>query len=401
MDCRACGAETQQFLSLGEQPLPNRFLSPEQLEQPEPHYPLDLYFCKGCALVQLGIVVPPKELFSHYLFRSSTSPTTRRHFSELAAHLKRNFDVSPGAPLPLKVVDIASNDGIMLRAWRELGVSAIGVEPAENLCRLAWDDGLQTLNEFFTRETVDKLGPESAHIVTAINVVAHVPEIKKFLQNVRRLLRPDGVFVAEVQYFRDTVEKLQFDNIYLEHVSYFTLTSLERALANAGLHVFAAERVDTHGGSLRVYANTGEFMFSGPNPLRIRNEEKRLQLDRVETYHAFAKEVEKAGRTLRERLLALKRDGKRIAGYGAAAKATTLTNFCEIGPETVSYIVDDSPMKTGRFTPGTHIPIFGPEMLEDDPPDALVVFAWNYMEAIKASTSSLGCTYIHPIQGFV
>jgi SAM-dependent methyltransferase len=326
---------------------------------------------------------------------------TRQHFYELAAHLKRRFPVSPGAPLPLKVVDIASNDGILLRAWREMGVSALGVEPAENLCRLAWADGLETLNEFFTRETVDKIGPESAHIVTAVNVVAHVPELKEFAENVRRLLRPDGVFVVEVQYFRDTVEKLSFDNIYFEHVFYFTLTSLERVLANAGLYVFAAERVDTHGGSLRAYANTGELNWGGPNPLRIRNEEKKVRLDQVGTYQEFAKSVEKAGRTLRELLLALKRDGKRIAGYGAAAKATTLTNYCRIGPETVSYIVDDSPLKVGRFTPGTHIPIVSREWLEHEPPDHLLVLAWNYLESIRAATSSLGCTYIHPIKGIV
>mgnify|MGYP001583705740 CR=1 FL=1 len=398
MTCRACGASTEQFLSLGMQPLPNRFLTEVQLADPEPRYPLDLSFCPGCCLVQLGAVVPPGDLFSHYLFTSSTSASTRQHFSNLAAYLKRNFGGSPGSPLPLKVVDIASNDGIMLRAWRSMGVQAIGIEPAGNLCRLAWDDGLETLNEFFTRETVDRLGPESAHVVTACNVLAHVSELTEFAANVRRLLRPDGVFVAEVQYFRDTIEKLSFDNCYLEHVFYFTLGSLERVLANAGLFVFAAERVDTHGGSLRVYANTRELNWGGPNPLHLRHEEAKLGLDRLETYQEFAKKVERAGRQLRERLLAIKADGKRIVGYGAAAKSTTVLTYCGIGPETVNYIVDDSPLKVDLFTPGTHIPVVGPEELEQSRPDVILVLAWNFLADIKAKTSHLGAEYIIPVE---
>ena len=395
VNCRACGATTQPFLSLGDHPLPNRFLSWEQLDLPEPRYPLQLFFCPGCTLVQLGTVVPPDDLFAEYLFASSTSPLTRAHFTSLAAHLKKKFHIDSDS----KVVDIASNDGILLRAWRDLGVSAIGVEPAENLCRLARDEGLGTLNEFFTRETVGKIGPESAHLVTAINVLAHVPELTEFAANVRRLLRPDGVFVAEVQYFRDTIAGLSFDNIYLEHVFYFTLASLEQVLADAaGLFVFAAERIDTHGGSLRVYANTGELNWGGPNPLRIRNEERKMGLDKLETYQAFAQKVERAGRRLRERLLAIKADGKSIVGYGAAAKSTTVLTYCGIGPETVSYIIDDSRLKQGKWTPGTHIPIVGPEELKRSRPDYIMVFAWNHLQTIKAKTSYLGAEYILPIE---
>lgn len=394
MNCRACGAATVKFLDLGQQPLPNRFLTEAQLAEPEPRYPLELSFCPGCTLVQLGATVPPEDLFSYYLFASSTSPTTRAHFADLAAHLKKAFNLDSDS----KVVDIASNDGILLRAWRDLGVSALGVEPAENLCGLAWAAGLGTLNEFFTRETVGKIGPESAHLVTAINVLAHVPGITEFAESVRRILRPDGVFVAEVQYFRDTLTGLSFDNIYHEHVFYFTLTTLEQVLSNAGLYVFAAQRVHTHGGSLRVYANTGEFMFGGPNPLRLRNEERAMGLGQLETYQEFAKKVQKVRQDLLETLRRLRAEGKVIAGYGAPAKATTLTNFCGLGPEDIAYIVDDSPLKVGLFTPGTHIPILGPEALTTTKPDCLLLFAWNYAEEIMAKTRHLGVPYILPLQ---
>ena len=393
VNCRACGATTQPFLSLGDHPLPNRFLSWEQLDLPEPRYPLQLFFCPGCTLVQLGTVVPPDDLFAEYLFASSTSPLTRAHFTSLAAHLKKKFHIDSDS----KVVDIASNDGILLRAWRDLGVSAIGVEPAENLCRLARDEGLGTLNEFFTRETVGRIGPASAHLVTAINVFAHVPEIGEFAENVRRILRPDGVFIAEVQYLRDTVEQLSFDNCYLEHVLYFTLISLERVLARAGLYVIDAERVDTHGGSLRVYANTGEEYWSTA-PARIKFEEEKMGLDKLETYQEFALKVEGAGCQLRERLLAIKADGKIIFGYGAAAKSTTILNYCDIGPDILECIIDDSPLKQGTWSPGVHIPIVGPEELRWSRPDVILVLAWNHLETIKARTSHLGAEYIVPVE---
>ena len=398
MKCRACNGNTEQFLSLGQQPLPNRFLLREQLDQPEPRYPLELYFCSWCSLVQLGIVAPPEDLFSEYLFASSTSPLTRAHFTGLAAHLQETFHLDSDS----KVVDIASNDGIMLRAWRDLGVSAIGVEPAKNLCELAWADGLHTLNEFFTNETVGKIGPESAHLVSAINVLAHVPDLDSFCRNVKKLLRSDGVFVAEVQYFRDTLTGLSFDNCYLEHVYYFTLTSLARCLSYHGLPVFAAERVNTHGGSLRVYAH--KLLAATPGRVdhigkrQIIQEEQSMGLYAMAPYRAFAKNVAKAGHQLRERLLAIKADGKSIAGYGAAAKSTTILNFAGVGPETIDYIVDDSPLKQGTWSPGVHIPIVGPEELRWARPDVILVLAWNHLETIKAKTSYLGADYIIPVE---
>ena len=392
MNCRACGGATQPFLDMGLHPLPNKFLTVAELAEPEPRYPLELLFCPRCTLVQLGTVVPPEDLFSEYLFASSTSPLTRAHFTGLAAHLKKKFHIDSDS----KVVDIASNDGILLRAWRELGVSALGVEPAENLCRLARADGLGTLNEFFTRETVGKIGVESAHLVTAINVFAHVPEIGEFAQNVRRLLHPYGVFVAEVQYLRDTITGLSFDNIYFEHVFYWTLTTLERLLASAGLYVIDAERVDTHGGSLRVYANTGEDYWSTA-PARIRYQEKQMGLDRLETYQEFAQKVEKVRSDLVELLHRLQADGKIIAGYGAPAKATTLLNYCGIGPETIKYIIDDAPLKQGRYLPGVRIPVVSMAEAEKEPPHWLVLLAWNFADSLVAQSRHLGARYVMPV----
>lgn len=400
MKCRVCGAAAQQFLSLGEQPRPNHFLARDQLALPEPRYPLELHFCPGCTLVQLGATVPPEEMFSHYLYASSTSPLTRQHFSNLTARLHQDLSYHSKDPYagPVRVVDIASNDGIMLRAWRDLGVAAIGVEPAANLCQLAQADGLETLNEFFTRQTVLRIGRHSAHLVTAINVFAHVPKVRQFAKDLRSLLHPHGFCVIEVQYFRDMVEGLSFDNIYAEHVFYFTLHSLERVLAEAGLRIFDAEQVDTHGGSLRVYACTQKF-YSGDTPAtrRLRHEEQALGLDRLDTCQEFAKRVEQAGHQLRERLQAIKKAGKTIVGYGAAAKSTTILNYCGIGPETVSYIVDDSPLKQGTWTPGTHIPVVGPEELEKTRPDYIIMLAWNFAQAIMEKTQYLGANYIFPI----
>lgn len=394
INCRACGTVTRAFLHLGAQPLPNAFVSKEHLSLPTPKYPLQLNFCPGCSLVQLETTVEPETIYDNYLYSSSTSPATCQHFSDLAVHLKKKF----GLGYHPTVVDIASNDGILLRAWRDLGVSAFGVEPAKNLCQLAWNDGLGTLNEFFTRKTVGKIGPGSAHMVTAINVFAHVPEIGAFAENVRRLLRPDGVFVVEVQYFRDTVEHLSFDNCYAEHIFYFTLTTLERLLGNAGLRVFDAERVATHGGSLRVYADTGNWYGLGnPSPARIRYEEEQLGLNELATYQEFAKEVERVGQDLVELLWRLRAEGKVIAGYGAPAKATTLLNYCGIGPSTIEYIVDDSPLKQGRYLPGMHIPIVGPERLTEDPPAYIVLLAWNFAQAIMEKTRHTGARYILPL----
>ena len=380
MDCRACGAATEQFLSLGQQPLPNRFLLPEQLDLPEPRYPLELYFCPGCGLVQLGVVVPPEELFSDYLYASSTSALTREHFEKLASYLRLRFGIPQGG----LVVDLAANDGILLRPLRELGLRAVGVEPATNLCQLAWHDGLHTFNEFFTQKTVERIGPGTADMVTACNVFAHVDDIRAFTENVKRLLKPQGVFVLEVQYLGSMVKDISFDNMYLEHLSYFTLSPLVRFFASQGMQVIDVSLVPTHGGSLRLAAAQDGARTVSPSVAAFLRSEKEAGLQDLGTFKHFAQRVEEVKERLPRLLAGL---NGLVAGYGAAAKSSTILNYCQIGPETVSYIVDDSPLKQGRWTPLSHIPIVGPKELERARPDCILVLAWNYLESIKASTS--------------
>lgn len=377
-------------LSLGDQPMANRFLKQSELWEEEPRYPLELFFCRYCSLVQLGATVLPELMFSNYAYASSTSASFRQHFEQLADKV-----ISMLGPKSY-VVEIGSNDGILLKPLKERGVIAIGVEPATNLASIATQQGVMTLNEFFSEETVASLGEGSADAVVGCNVFAHIPEIAQCLKNISRLLKPKGFLTMEVQDFRATIKDLTFDNCYLEHCFYWTLMSLQRFLASVGLRVFDASWIETHGGSLRVFADKGvrDVQASVGNILRL---EEASNMGKVSTYKAFARRV----RDIADSLIALLNDlrdaGKTIAGYGAPAKATTLLNYCGIGPKTIAYIVDDSPLKQGLYTPGTHIPIFSPEELEIRRPDLILVLAWNFFEPIKEKTKHLGVPYILPV----
>ena len=390
--CRSCGGPSPEwFLSLGEHPLPNRFLTKAELRQPEPRYPLDLFFCGRCSLVQLGLVVPPEMLFSHYAYASSTSATFRAHFDGLADYLVERFDIGPGST----VVDIGSNDGVLLRPLQERGVRAIGVEPAGNLYELAQMDGLEVINDFFDHGTVEAIGRGTADAVTACNVFAHVENIQGPVENVRRLLKPGGLFVVEVQYAGAMISDLTFDNIYLEHIYYWTLGSLARFLNAQGMRIVDVEEIPTHGGSLRVAAASEE----SPWPVSARvesilSQEESAGLRSQETFSSFAKKVEEVKDGVAQLLAGL---NGQVAGYGAPAKSTTLLNYCGIDQQTVPYIVDDSPLKQGLFTPGTHIPVVGPEVLEEKRPSYILILAWNFADDIIEKTKHLGADYILPV----
>lgn len=391
MKCRLCKGETIYCLALGDQPLANRFLTREQLQEPEPFYPLTLYFCKQCFLFQLGVTVPPEQVFTNYAYASSTSASFRRHFEGLAYRL-----VEMGLKDGSVVVEPGSNDGVLLRPLKERGIRAIGVEPAQNICELAWKDGLETRNEFFTKKTVQALGEGTADAVVACNVYAHVPEIKKFTQNVKRLLKLDGFFCAEVQYVRNTIEDLSWDNAYLEHLFYWSLSSLQRFLGNQGMRIFCAERIPTHGGSLRFFADK-KVRPVDACVRRLMKEEEQAELLKAQTYYLFGHNVMGIKLELVRQLKRLKAEGMVIVGYGAPAKATTLTNYCGIGPETIDYIVDDSPLKQGLFSPGKHIPILGPEAVKERKPDIIFILAWNFKDDIIKKTRHLGVPYLLPV----
>ncbi|MCS4538188.1 MAG: class I SAM-dependent methyltransferase [Thaumarchaeota archaeon] len=379
MNCRSCGSNsTVQFLSLGRQPLANNFLKPEEVGK-EPLYPLDLVFCENCTLVQLSdeSFVPRDILFTHYLYASSVAGGLRAHFEQLAKTLSN---------LVLKgsvVVDIGSNDGVLLKPLKALGMSAVGVEPAANLARKANEQGLDTLNEFFGRNAVSTIVSRYGHadVITASNVFAHLDKIHGFINNVKLLLKADGFFLVEIQYIADTIKDMTYDNIYHEHVFYYSLHSLTRLFERHGMRIFKAEHIGTHGGSLRVYV-CKDNRIPDYSIEQLTSHEKELQLHRLETYQTFADELMKRIGELRNLFSTLKQQGKFVAGYGAPAKSSTMINSIKLDSDVIEYVVEDAPLKQGLYTPGSHVPIVGPEVLEQKPPDYIIIFAWNYADDI-------------------
>jgi SAM-dependent methyltransferase len=346
-------------------------------------------------VVQSEATIPPEDIFTVYPYSSSTAAGTRAHFEGLADLLVNGYALGPGSV----VVEIASNDGVLQRPLRDRGTRAIGVEPARNICELAWRDGLETLNEFFTHQTVEKLGEGTADAVVACNVFAHIPKLGEVLDAVHKLLKPEGVLVIEVEYLLDIMRLCAYGNFYQDHLFYWSISALTRFLHGHGFKIFKVEQIATQGGSIRVMAGKGSFRVERLTQGLL--QERQYGLGYLETYKKFAREVALSKKRLTELLKGLRAEGKSIAGYGAAAKGVSILNYCGIGPETVSHIVDDSLLKQGRCTSGSHIPIVAFETLITEPVDYLLLLAWNFEKEIKAATSSLGCTYIHPIKGIV
>ncbi len=381
--CRICQERRlERFLSLGSMPLANRFLTEAQLAEPEPEYPLDVLFCQSCGLVQLGEVVPPEILFRHYLYASSTSDTIPAHFTSLAKEIYQFF--LQDAPQSL-VVEVASNDGCLLRALKARGVRVLGVEPATNLVEIARRAGIETVNEFFSEATAKSLlaayGP--ARVIIANNVLAHVDDLRDFIRGMHALLEDDGTVVIEVPYLVDLLDKVEFDTIYHEHLSYFAVGPLVRLCDQYGMRLVDVRRVGVHGGSLGLYmkkASVGRTPSAEVGSL-LRLEQDR-GLDRVETYTAFAARVERLRDNLTALIGRLKAEDRWLAAYGAPAKGNTLLNFCKIGRESLDYTVDKSPLKQGLYTPGRHLPVLSPDRLLADRPDAVLLLAWNFADEI-------------------
>lgn len=379
MKCRSCGnTDVIEFLSLGKQPLANNFLKSDGVGK-EMYYPLDLVFCTDCTLVQLSDAsyVSRDVLFRHYLYASSVSGGLRRHFEDLAAK------ISEEVPKDGLVVDIGSNDGVLLKPLKALGIRAVGVEPAANLAKTANEQGLDTVNDFFGKDTVSNIvsGYGRADAVTASNVFAHVGDVHDMIENVKLLLKENGFFIVEIQYLIDTITDMTYDNIYHEHVFYYSLRSLIRLFEKHGMRIFKAEHVMTHGGSLRIYTSkdTREFDLSIQ---KFIDSEREKKIDKIQTYEAFADELWKRIAELRTFFGTLKEKNKTVAAYGAPAKSSTIANSVKLDSSLIQYVVEDALLKQGLLTPGSHIPIVSPAALDERPPDYLVIFAWNYAEDI-------------------
>lgn len=380
--CRICRHESlRKFLSLGPTPLANRFLTEEQLGSPEPVYPLDVYLCESCGLVQLRDVVPAELLFKNYVYVSSTSETLPKHFRSLADEVADNFALSADS----LVVEVGSNDGCLLKAFRTHGCRTVGVEPATNIAKVAQSSGIETVNEFFNEKTARTIAKQwgKAAAIVGTNVLGHIDNLHDFLCGVAILLQDAGVLICEIPYLVDLFIQREFDTIYHEHLSYFSLRPLGELFRSHDLELFDVKQVAVHGGSIRVYVRRPRPGSTSTQKVsRLLALEKELHLDAYETYVDFAHEVQSTRETLVNLLKRLKSEGKRLVGYGAPAKGNTLLNYCQIGTETLDYLVDKSSYKQGLYSPGMHIPVFPVERILEDQPDYVLLLAWNFAEEI-------------------
>ena len=395
--CRSCGyAELQTVLSLGRTPLANALLTETQLAEPEETYPLELAFCSGCTLVQLTESISPEKLFREYVYFSSFSDTMLRHAENLATDLIGLCNLGAKS----LVVEVASNDGYLLQFYKLRGVPVLGIEPAANIARVAEQKGIPTICNFFDETLAMRLVGEGhqADVIHANNVLAHVPDLNGFVTGLRRLLKEGGLVVVEVPYVKEMIDGCEFDTVYHEHVSYFSLSALDALFTRNGLTIQRVERLPIHGGTLRIY--TGHGSERGESVVQVLAEEKAWGVGDLNVYKGFGARVERLRDELVTLLRELKAQDKRIAAYGASAKGTTLLNYCGLGGETLDYVVDRSTVKQGLYTPGTHLKIYAPDKLIADMPDYVLLLTWNFADEILEQQSEYqkrGGRFIVPV----
>ena len=391
-ECRSCGnSRLECVVSLGNSPLANNLLKDENQE--DALYPLQMNFCPKCYNCQLSHSVPREKMFNEYLYVSSTTEVFRKHFLDAADLLSEQFNLKEGS----FVVDIGSNDGVFLKPLQEKGISVCGVEPAKNLSYLAEQNGIPTINGYFEDDSTISQIKQEADLVTAFNVFAHSDNLEQITRNAFQIMKSDGCFIVEVQYLYDTLKEVTFDNIYHEHYNYWSVISLKNFFEKLGLQVVNVQHVDTHGGSIRVYVGANTHS-ANPSVSEFIQKEKEFGLDKLETYKEFTRKVEKCKEESVSRIKILKEEGKSIVGYGSPAKATTVLNYFGIDGESIDYIIEDNELKHGKLLPGVRIPIKGKNgSLDENPPDNILVLAWNFFDYIKSNNEELvnkGCEFI-------
>lgn len=398
--CRVCkSVQLDKVLSFGPTPLANAFLTKKELDFPEAFYPLDLYLCNLCGLLQLGHVVSPHILFKNYVYVSSTSSVFVNHFKEFAREISSQFNLNKNS----LVVDIGSNDGILLKPFKEIGMRVIGIEPASRIAKIARRKGIETIEKFFSEDLANKIldSKGAAKIITATNVFAHINDLDEILKGVDRLMEENGIYIIEVPYLVDFLEKRYFDLVYHEHLSYWAVSPLVKLFNRFNMTIFDVQKVNSHGGSMRVFVkkNKGNFKIekSVSEFLKL---ERKMKLNKAKTYIDFGKLILQNKMELTTLLIKIKLSDKKIIGYGAPAKGNTLLNYFKIGSEILDYIIDDSALKQGLYTPGTHIPVVPPKILDKDKPDYILILAWNFARSIIVKYQSFmqgGGKFIIPV----
>src|SRR5262245_32677914 len=399
--CRFCGSGLEHtFVDLGKSPLCESYLAVEQLNEMEPFYPLHVYVCGKCFLVQVPQYVTPEHIFREYAYFSSYSDSWLEHARTYVDAMIDRFKIGPNS----LVTEVGSNDGYLLQYFVGRSVPVLGIEPAENVAQAAIARGVRTVTRFFGADTASDLVRSGyrADLLIGNNVLAQVPDVNDFVKGIKILLKPDGVVTIECPHLVRLVDGNQFDTIYHEHFSYFSVMTIEAIFAAQGLAVFDVQELPTHGGSLRVFARHAEHDSGPVSPAltALRKQEEVAGLTQLDYYASFGRKVEETKRELLDFLIRAKREGKSIVGYGAPGKGNTLLNYCGIRSDFLAYTVDRNPYKQGKYLPGTHIPILHPDRIRETRPDYLLILPWNVKDEIMRQMAHIrewGGRFVVPI----
>jgi SAM-dependent methyltransferase len=399
--CRFCETPLENiFVDLGMSPPCQSQISPQQLGTSEKFYPLVAYVCGECFLVQLPEYINPEEIFTEYAYFSSFSDSWLDHVKKYTEMMCERFDLDSTS----SVVELASNDGYLLQYFASRGVPVLGVEPARNVADVAIEKGIPTVKKFFGKRTAKELIDDNgkADLILGNNVLAHVPDINDFVGGMKELLKQHGIITMEFPHLMRLMERNQFDTIYHEHYSYLSFLTVEKIFSFHGLRLFDVEELETHGGSIRIYAchTDDEEKSTTENVKRLKEVEVNEGFSKLETYSMFALKVMDTKRKLLEYLIQIKSQDKTIVGYGAPGKGNTLLNYCGIRTDFLDYTVDRNPYKQGNYLAGTHIPIFSPDKIMETKPDYILILPWNLKDEISAQLDYVrewGCKFIVPI----
>ena len=391
LKCKFCGHPLQHtFADLGVQPFCESYLEKSQLNKMEPFYPIHVYFCDNCLLVQLEESMTPKELFHNYSYFSSQSKGWMKHIESYAIMITEKLNLNEKS----QIVEIGSNDGYLLQFFVKQGIPAIGIEPASNVAEEAIKQGIPTIAKFFDKETTEELISQNkkADLIVGNNVLAQVPDINGFAENLRKLLKPNGTITIEFHHIMNLIDNNQFDTISHERFFYLSFTVVEKIFANNGLTIFDVEEIPTHGGSLRIYTRhtSDNSKPTKPSVLELRKKEEHYGLNNCKKYISFNEKVKQTRRAILTYLIDLKNNNKSIVGYGAHAEANTLLNYCGLRSDFIDYTADRNPYKQGKFLGGSYIPIFSPDKIKETKPDYVFILPWSIKKEIMVQMAYVG-----------